>query len=236
MRITLIRCSAVSPVARLIMPAPAAIPTAAVTQILAAVVRPTTMLRRVKITPAPRNPIPLTICAAIRDGSRRASSPSTALKPDADTNVKTAEPHPTRTWVRNPALFCLNWRSIPINEHNTNATNNRPSSVSELEVHRLTRCTFFVSYARGHPAAPLPSLGSVGCCRVPYPVACKRPRISMARKHQGHIGRSPAFRLQVSAASRPGCGQRAAEPDLGRVKGRWAASPPARDRRSDVYG
>src|SRR5690625_4330709 len=151
MRITLIRCSAVSPAARLIMPAPAAIPTAAVTQMLAAVVSPTTMLRRVKITPAPRNPIPLTICAAIREGSRRTSSPRTALKPNADTNVKTAEPHPTRTWVRNPALFCLNWRSIPTNEHNTNATNHRPSSVSELEVHRLTRCTFFVSYARGPP-------------------------------------------------------------------------------------
>ena len=54
-------------------PAPAADPIAAVTQIAAAVVRPRTESRRTKISPAPRNPTPVTIWAATREGS---STPS----------------------------------------------------------------------------------------------------------------------------------------------------------------
>jgi hypothetical protein len=42
-------------------PAPHAMPTAAVTQISAAVMSPRTASRRTKIRPAPRKPIPVTI-------------------------------------------------------------------------------------------------------------------------------------------------------------------------------
>ncbi len=55
-------------------------PIAAVIQIVAAVVRPRTMSRRMKITPAPRKPTPETTWAAIRDGSRFTSLPSTFEK------------------------------------------------------------------------------------------------------------------------------------------------------------
>lgn len=86
-------------------PAPQAIPTAAVAQIDAAVVRPDTLFCRTKISPAPRKPIPETICAAIRDGSKVMPSLVTVLKPYAETSVKTADPTPTRVCVRIPALL-----------------------------------------------------------------------------------------------------------------------------------
>ena len=54
--------------------APAAAPTAAVSQTPAAVVRPRTESRRTKISPAPMKPIPETIWAATREGSRTTSS------------------------------------------------------------------------------------------------------------------------------------------------------------------
>ena len=47
----------------------------------AAVVSPETMFWRTKITPAPMKPIPETICAAMREGSRITSSPSRCAKP-----------------------------------------------------------------------------------------------------------------------------------------------------------
>ena len=59
---------------------PAAIPIAATTQSVAAVVRPRTEMPRTMIAPAPRKPIPVTICAAIRVGSK--------TTPDAVENVQ----------------------------------------------------------------------------------------------------------------------------------------------------
>ena len=53
--------------------APAAAPTAAVSQTPAAVVRPRTESRRTKIRPAPMKPIPETIWAATREGSSTTS-------------------------------------------------------------------------------------------------------------------------------------------------------------------
>ena len=50
--------------------------------------------------------MPETTCAAIRDGSRATSLPSTVAKPNPDTSVKAHEPMPTKTLVRNPAAFC----------------------------------------------------------------------------------------------------------------------------------
>ena len=50
-------------------PAPAAMPTAATAHRLAAVVRPRTLTPYLRIAPAPRKPIPDTICAATRPWS-----------------------------------------------------------------------------------------------------------------------------------------------------------------------
>ena len=75
-------------------PAPAAAPTAAVTQTDAAVVRPCTESRRTKISPAPRNPMPVTIWAATRDGSTTTwPVRSTSLNPYLLTSMNRA-PHP----------------------------------------------------------------------------------------------------------------------------------------------
>src|SRR6187549_3224629 len=49
-------------------PAPAAVPIAALTQIVAAVVRPLMFIPLRRMAPPPRNPIPVTICAAMRSG------------------------------------------------------------------------------------------------------------------------------------------------------------------------
>ena len=48
---------------------PAAMPIAATAQMVAAVVSPRTRSLRRKIVPAPRKPMPVTICAATREGS-----------------------------------------------------------------------------------------------------------------------------------------------------------------------
>ena len=63
------------------IPAPQAMPTAAETQMVAAVVSPRTTSLPLKMTPAPKKPIPLTIWAAMRDGSRTAPGSITKAKP-----------------------------------------------------------------------------------------------------------------------------------------------------------
>ena len=80
-------------------PPPHATPIDAFTHTVAAVVRPWTPLRVRMIAPAPRNPIPVTICAVMRVGSLAAVASS------SDMIVKSAEPMPIRMFVRNPALF-----------------------------------------------------------------------------------------------------------------------------------
>ena len=77
--------------ARMYNPVPHAIPTAAVTHSPAAVVSPLIILRWNIIVPAPRKPIPETICAATREES--ASPPG---KPLTETIVKSALPKATR--------------------------------------------------------------------------------------------------------------------------------------------
>src|SRR5947207_2563070 len=70
-------------------------PIAATTQRVAAVVSPRTESPSRMIAPAPRNPIPVTICAAMRVGSARTTVPPcvrNAWKPYAETIVKSAEP------------------------------------------------------------------------------------------------------------------------------------------------
>ncbi len=63
------------------MPAPQAMPMAALSQTVAAVVRPRTVSLLTKMTPAPRKPIPETICAATRLGSTATSEPVIGAKP-----------------------------------------------------------------------------------------------------------------------------------------------------------
>lgn len=104
---------AVTAIASSHRPAPAAMPTAEVSHTTAAVVSPRTASRRTKISPPPMNPMPDTICAAIRDGSSVTCSPSTSKNPYSDTSMISAEAKPTRVCVRSPALFCRTSRSSP---------------------------------------------------------------------------------------------------------------------------
>jgi hypothetical protein len=88
-------------------PAPDATPIAAFTQIVAAVVMPCTLRPLWMMAPAPRNPMPDTICAATRS----------VLPPDppkvSDTSVKRAAPSVMRMFVRSPAGLRRSSRSIP---------------------------------------------------------------------------------------------------------------------------
>ena len=103
------------------IPEPMARPTPAVAHIPAAVVRPFTRLLRTKITPAPRNPTPLTTCAAIREAS--ASYPS--KKPYLETTIIRAAPSATMAWVRIPADLFRFLRSFPIKRPRKAAINIR---------------------------------------------------------------------------------------------------------------
>ena len=74
-------------------------PTAAFTQIVAAVVIPWTLVPLRRIAPPPRNPMPVTICAAMRSGV----PPACAIW--IETMVKSADPSAIRMLVRRPAGF-----------------------------------------------------------------------------------------------------------------------------------
>ena len=97
---------------------PAAIPTAAVAQMVAAVVSPRTRSLRKKIVPAPRKPMPVTIWAATREGS-------VGWKPYAPATVNRHEPSETIVTVRNPAARSWRSRSRPMIAPSTSATNRR---------------------------------------------------------------------------------------------------------------
>src|ERR1700722_7437370 len=89
-------------------------PIAATTQMLAAVVRPRMISRRKMMTPAPRKPIPETICAATREGSNTTAGGCTASpKPNIDTSISSAEPTHTSACVRRPAADSTRSRSRP---------------------------------------------------------------------------------------------------------------------------
>src|SRR3954451_20981539 len=98
-------------------PAPHAMPIAATTHSVAAGVSPRTDSPSRMIAPAPRKPMPVTICAAMRVGSAR-----TTLAPlvrnewnaYAETIVNNADPSETSRCVRIPASRSRSSRSIPI--------------------------------------------------------------------------------------------------------------------------
>src|SRR5690606_3817064 len=149
-RVTDARCSTVPATASIGIPAPHAMPIAAVIHTEAAVVRPLTASFLTKMTPAPRKPIPATICAAMREGSRVTSGPRIAWKPYAETRVNMAEPRPTSVWVRNPALFNRRERSTPIATESTKARARSSSSVSQDSGNK----TMSIIGIRRPPSAP----------------------------------------------------------------------------------
>src|SRR3954471_5146573 len=105
-------------------------PIPATSQSVAAVVRPRTDNPWRMMAPAPRKPIPLTICAAIRVGSVRTSTPplvTNSLNPYAETSVKSADPTQTTRCVRNPACRSRSSRSRPMAPPSAAATKRRSS-------------------------------------------------------------------------------------------------------------
>src|SRR6478609_3175187 len=115
-------------------------PIAATTQRVAAVVSPRTDSPERMIAPAPRKPMPVTICAAIRDGSVRTMFPPlvrNSWNPYADTIVNSAEPSETSRCVRIPASRSRSSRSNPITAPSPQANRSRrnashPSSEGTL--------------------------------------------------------------------------------------------------------
>ena len=70
--------------------------TAAVSQTIDAVVNPRTISFRTKMTPPPMNPIPVTIWAAMREGSRTTRPfSSMSVKPYLETSMINADETPT---------------------------------------------------------------------------------------------------------------------------------------------
>src|SRR5579884_546570 len=108
-------------------------PIAATSQSVAAVVRPLIDRPWRMMAPAPRKPMPLTTCAATREGSSltRTWGPlcdRMSLKPNAETSVKSAAPTETTRWVRRPACRSRSSRSRPIAPPSAAATNSRRST------------------------------------------------------------------------------------------------------------
>src|SRR4051794_21993214 len=118
-------------------PAPHAIPTAATTHSVAAVVRPRIDSPSRMIAPAPRKPMPVTICAAMRVGSVRTTAAPLATnswKPYAEMTVKSAEPSETSRCVRMPASRSRSSRSTPIAPPRSAAAPSRKSTWKSLSV------------------------------------------------------------------------------------------------------
>src|SRR5262249_126781 len=89
------------------------------------------------IAPAPRKPMPVTICAAIRDGSKltRGSPESRkSVNPYAETIVKSAAPRQTTMCVRKPASRSRSSRSNPIAPPRAAARPSRARSSHQLSV------------------------------------------------------------------------------------------------------
>src|SRR5256714_10127135 len=92
------------------------------------------------IAPAPRNPIPVTIWAAIRVGSARMAlwpEVRNSLNPYAETIVNSAEPTDTSRCVRRPASRSRSSRSSPSTPPRAAARATRPSTSGQPSVGRL---------------------------------------------------------------------------------------------------
>src|SRR3954447_4043461 len=133
-------------------------PIAATTHNVAAVVRPRTDSPSRMIAPAPRNPIPVTICAATRDGSARTIEPPPARNswnPYAEMIVNSAEPSETRRCVRMPASRSRISRSNPITAPSAHASVRRRNASPPVRVGTLlTRCIDGLLLERGEILDP----------------------------------------------------------------------------------
>ena len=101
---------------------------------VAAVVSPRTESPWRMIAPAPRKPIPVTTCAAIRVGSARTMLPPEtrkSRKPYAPAIVNSAAPTDTSMCVRNPASRSRISRSIPTAPPSAAATASRRSASAQ---------------------------------------------------------------------------------------------------------
>ena len=79
-----------------------------------------------RIAPAPIKPIPVTTCAAIREGSSVISGvPKMSENPNADTIIIRQEPTQTSMCVRKPAAQCFRSRSNPISAPKNDANESR---------------------------------------------------------------------------------------------------------------
>src|ERR671928_148796 len=135
-------------------------PIAAATHSVAAVVRPRTERPWRMIAPAPRKPIPVTICAAIRVGSARITlvpEVRNAWKPYAETIVKSAEPSETSRCVRRPASRSRSSRSSPIAAPRAAASASRRNTSHQSSVGRLCteRALLGLEDVAIHPERPL---------------------------------------------------------------------------------
>ena len=97
-------------------PTPMLNPMPATTQRVAALVIPRMWPFCAIMLPAPKKPIPVTIPAAILDGS---------ISKDNEIIVKTVAPKLTNMWVLRPAGRCFNSLSNPINAPRAIARNKR---------------------------------------------------------------------------------------------------------------
>src|SRR5439155_10255268 len=100
-------------------------PIAATIQRLPAVVRPRTEIPSRMIAPAPRKPIPVTICAATRVGSTLVPK---SANPYAPTIVNRHEPSETSRCVRMPASRSRSSRSMPTAAPRPAATTSRSTA------------------------------------------------------------------------------------------------------------
>src|SRR5215471_18344826 len=96
------------------------------------------------IAPAPRNPTPVTICAAMRPGSAFGVSVT-------DVIVNTAQPSAIRMFVLNPALLWCSSRSAP----------SRPPMTTASSSLRMSSASVSISVTRGILLAPHRAGGSM---------------------------------------------------------------------------
>lgn len=103
-------------------PMPTIIPMPETNQIVEAVVMPVTFKPVLRMTPAPRKPTPVTICAEILPGSTVAGAPAMCCQDRIDARVNSAEPEQMKMFVLSPAGLPAHSLSRPTRAPQTVAT------------------------------------------------------------------------------------------------------------------
>src|SRR5882762_593157 len=123
---------------------------AATTQIVAALVSPTTAPRAWRIVPAPMKPTPVTICAATRVVSVPGAIAPAALSIASERCVYRTEPTQIRMFVRSPAGLPPSSRSKPIAPPNRTA-----SPICSISCSRKISTTWLNTLEKSHFLAHL---------------------------------------------------------------------------------